>query len=140
MAIKTIVVAYDGSEGSKKALAWAVDLAAQLRLGIVTVSVVKPPEFSPTIDEVDEVFLEGEKHYRPLLDQAAAYCEERGVGVQTRILKGHPAESLVRYAFDRKADLIVMGTRGMGGFKSLIIGSVAQKVVTYSTVPVLVVK
>jgi len=140
MDIKKMVVAYDGSEGSHKALAWAVDLAVKLHSNVVVVSVVKPPEFSSSIDEVDEWYADGEKQYRPLLTQAAAYGEERGVDVQTEILKGHPAESLMRYAVDRKADLIVMGTRGMGGFKSLIIGSVAQKVVTYAKVPVVVVK
>lgn len=46
----------------------------------------------------------------------------------------------MRYAADQRADLIVIGTRGLGGFRDLIIGSVAQKVVSYSKVPVLVIK
>lgn len=140
MNIKKMVVAYDGSTGSQKALAWAVDLAAKLQSDVVVVMVVKPPEFSSSIDEVDEFYADGEKHCRPLLEKAMAYGEERGLTLQTEILHGHPAESLVRYATDRKADLIVMGTRGMGGFKNLIIGSVAQKVVTYSKVPVTILK
>ncbi|BBB91152.1 MAG TPA: universal stress protein [Methylomusa anaerophila] len=140
MDVKKMVVAYDGSAGSHKALVWAVDLAARLGSNVVVVSVVKPPEFSSSIDEVDEWYEDGEKQYQPLLEQAAAYGEDQGVSLQTEILKGHPAESLIRYASDRKADLIVMGTRGMGGFKSLIIGSVAQKVVTYAKVSVVVVK
>lgn len=140
MDVKKMVVAYDGSAGSHKALAWAVDLAAKLGAAVVAVSVVKLPEFSSSIDEVDEWYKDGEKQYLPLLTQAADYGEAHGVSLQTEILKGHPAESLMHYAVDRQADLIVMGTRGMGGFKSLIIGSVAQKVVTYATVPVAVVK
>lgn len=140
MDIKKMVVAYDGSESSHKALAWAVDLAVKLGCGVVVVSVVKPPEFSASIDEVDEWYADGAKQYAPLLEKAVAYGEERGITIQTEVLKGHPAESIMRYAGDRRADLIVMGTRGRGGFKSLIIGSVAQKVVTYAKVPVLVVK
>lgn len=140
MDVKKIVVAYDGSKGSHKALIWAVNLASRLGAAVVAVSVVKPPEFSSSIDEVDEWYADGEKQYRPLLEKAAVYGEEQGVFLQTEILKGHPAESIMRYAADRQADLIVMGTRGMGGFKILIIGSVAQKVVTYAKVPVLVVK
>jgi len=88
--VKSIVLAYDGSQGSQRALEWVVTL---LGAKVTAVTVVKPPEYSPTIDEVDEFY-----------------------------------------------DLIVTGTRGMGGFKNLIIGSVAQKVVTYSKVPVLVIK
>lgn len=140
MDMEKILLAYDGSAGSQKALVWAVDLAVRLGSAVVAVSVVKPPEFSSSIDEVDEWYADGEKQYRPLLQEAAAYGEERGISLQTEMLKGHPAESLMRYALDCKADLIVMGTRGMGGFKSLIIGSVAQKVVTYAKVPVVVVK
>ncbi len=140
MNIKKMVVAYDGSAGSKKALAWAVDLAVKLNSDVVVLSVVKPPEFSPTMDEVDEFYSDGEKYYRPLLEKAVEYGKAEGVELQAEILHGHPAESIVRYAYDRQVDLIVMGTRGMGGFKSLIIGSVAQKVVTYSKVPVVVMK
>lgn len=140
MNIKKLVVAYDGSEGSMKALAWAVDLAVMLHSNVVVVTVVKPPEFSSIIDEVDEFYADGEKHCRSLLEKAVAYGQEHGLDLQTKVLHGHPAESLVRYAADRKADLIVMGTRGLGGFKNLVIGSVAQKVVTYSKVPVTVIK
>ena len=140
MSIKKMVVAYDGSEGSQKALAWAVDLALQLKSDVTVITVVKPPEFSSNIDEVDEFYAAGEKHCRPLLEKAVAFGEEHGLTIQTEILHGHPAESIVRYAVNRKADLIVMGTRGLGGFKNLVIGSVAQKVMTYSKVPVTIMK
>lgn len=140
MEIKKIVVAYDGSAESERALNWAIDLAGKLRSDIVVVSVVKPPEFSPTISEIEEFYEDGEKHFRPLLNKVEETVNSLNITLRTEILRGHPAESIVRYAFDRRADLVVMGTRGTGGFKSLIIGSVAQKVVTYSKVPVVVIK
>lgn len=140
MEVKKIVVAYDGSTGSQKALEWAIMLAGKHNSDIVLVAVVKPPEFSPSIDEIDEFFADGERHIRPLLDKAVEQGEQQGVSIRAEILRGHPAESIVRYSYDRRADLIIMGTRGIGGFKNLIIGSVAQKVVSYSKVPVLVVK
>jgi nucleotide-binding universal stress UspA family protein len=154
MSIKKMVVAYDGSEGSQKALTWAVDLAVKLNSDVVVVAVVKPLEFTPSVvltvvkpfefstnrDEVDKFYSDGEKYYRPLLEKAVKYGEAEGVALQTEILHGHPSEVIVQYAYDCQADLIVMGTRGMGGFESLIIGSVAQKVVTYSKVPVVLMK
>lgn len=141
MDVKKIVVAYDGSKGSQKALEWALMLAASsLKSEVTAVTVVKPPEFSPMISEIDEFYSDAEEHYQPLLAKVREFGEEHGVSIKTKILRGHPAESITRYALDQKADLIVTGTLGMGGFKSLIIGSVAQKVVTYSKVPVLVVK
>jgi len=140
MEIKKIVVAYDGSSESERALNWAIDLAGKLRSDVVVVSVVKPPEFSPTISEIEEFYEDGEKHFRPLLNKVEEKVNSLIISLRTEILRGHPAESIVRYAFDRRADLVVMGTRGTGGFKSLIIGSVAQKVVAYSKVPVVVIK
>lgn len=140
MELKKMVVGYDGSEGSRKAMEWAVSLACKVKSDVVAVAVVRMPEFSPSMDEIEEAYVDGERYYRPLLEKIVEYGEEQGASIRTEILRGHPAESLVRYAYDRKADLIVMGTRGMGGFKSLIIGSVAQKVVSYSKVPVVVIK
>jgi nucleotide-binding universal stress UspA family protein len=119
---------------------WAIGLALKLHSEVVVVSVVKPPEFSSSIDEVDEFYAEGENYYRPILAKVIEDGEKQGISLKIEILHGHPAESLVRYAADYKADLIVMGTRGMGGFKNLVIGSVAQKVTTYATVPVTIIK
>jgi len=140
MNVKKIVVAVDGSKQSVKALAWALDLAAKYDAEVTTVTVVKPPEFSPTISEVDEFYTDAENHCRPMLEKLRQQGKEQYIDVKTEILRGHPAESIVKYAYDNKADLIITGTRGLGGFKNLVIGSVAQKVVTYSKIPVLVVK
>lgn len=140
MEIRKIVVGFDSSTHSRKALEAAVDLARPLNATIIIVTVVRPPEFSPTIDEIDEVTLNAEKTIKPLLQEIEAMAADKKVPVQTVVLRGHPAESIVRFAYDNKADLIIMGTRGLGGFKSLIIGSVAQKVVAYSKVPVMIVK
>ena len=79
-----MVVGYDGSAGSKKALAWAIDLAGKLQSDVVVVTVVKPPEFSSTIDEVDEFYADGEKHCRPLLENAVSDGLEQGVALQIR--------------------------------------------------------
>jgi len=115
-------------------------MSQKLGSSLVVVTVVRAPEFSATVDEIDESFSHAEKTVRPQLDDLKKVCSARGVEIETAILKGHPAESIVKFASERKADLIIMGTRGIGGFKSLIIGSVAQKVVSYSKVPVLVIK
>ena len=140
MEINKMVVGFDGSESSRKAVEWAVSLAAKIKSDVVVAAVVRSPEFSPSIDEVEESYTDGERYYQPLLDEIVRYGKDNDVPIGTEILRGHPAESLVRHAADRRFDLIVMGTRGIGGFKRLVIGSVAQKVVTYAKTPVLVVK
>lgn len=137
--IKNILVAYDGSRQSHKALEWAIDMAGKTGAKITAVTVIKPPEFSPT-GEVNEFMYDAEKHYKPLLDKVKKFGRDNNSEINTVLLRGHPAETIVRYAEDINANIIITGTRGMGGFKSLVIGSVAQKVVTYAKVPVLIIK
>lgn len=140
MNVKKILVAYDGSRQSQKALQWAVAMASKFDSEITTVTVVKPPEFSPTISEIDEFYADAEQHLAPILDSVRNFGLNNDIAIKTQILRGHPAESIVKYAYENKADIIIIGTRGMGGFRNLIIGSVAQKVVSYSKIPVLTVK
>lgn len=140
MDIRKILVGFDGSSYSKKAFEAAVELALKFNASIVTVTVIRPPEFSTTIDAIDEVMGEAERKFAPLLQEIKEKGIKSGLDVQSVILKGLPAESIVKYAYDHKSDLIVIGTRGLGGFKSLIIGSVAQKVVSYAKVPELIIK
>ncbi|MCR4441745.1 MAG: universal stress protein [Peptococcaceae bacterium] len=140
MSFRKIVIGYDSSEYSKKALDTGLVMAQKLGSSLVVVTVLRNPEFSATIDEIDESFTHAEKQVRPWLDELKKVYSAQGVEIETAILRGHPAESIVKFAAECKADLIIVGTRGIGGFKSLVIGSVAQKVVSYSKIPVLVVK
>lgn len=141
MMFQKIMVAYDASPRSEKALQWAIQLALQLKSEMEIITVVTPPEFSTNIDEIDEFYSDGDSHYIPALEESKIQAENAGIlNVSYKILHGHPAESIVRYASNGKFDLIVMGTRGMGGFKNLIIGSVAQRVMTYAEVPVTIIK
>ncbi len=140
MDVKKIAVAYDGSKGSKLALEWAVGMALKFNAIIMTVTVVKTPEFALTSGDADVFVKDAEKYYHPLLTEIREYGNKHRVAVKTDLLYGHPAECIVKYAFQENADLLITGTRGMGGFKNLVIGSVAQKVVCYSSIPVLVIK
>lgn len=140
MDIRKILVGFDGSESSKKAFTEAIDLAKKIHASVTVLTVIHLPDFSPTMDEVDEEIEEAKKHYQPLLGNLRDMGAKNGVMVNVVEIKGHPAESLIKFAQEQKMDLIVVGTRGAGGFKKLLIGSVAQKVVSYSSVSVLVIK
>mgnify|MGYP001562104221 FL=1 len=79
---------------------------------------------------------EGMKSLQPartLLDQA-------GIAYQPHILVGDPAETIVRFATEKHCDQIVLGPRGQGTLKELLLGSVVNKVMQLSTIPVLLVK
>ncbi len=83
---------------------------------------------------------EAEKRIVPMHKEIAELAQKEGIQIQTVIVHDHPVEKIINYAQENGFDLIVIGTRGLGGFKKLVIGSVAQKVVSYSKVLVMVVK
>ena len=74
------------------------------------------------------------------LQGAMRQLDAAGVKYQHHIGVGEPAETIVGYAREQRCDLIVMGARGMGAVSSLVLGSVATKVIHLATFPVLLVK
>jgi len=140
MEIKKIVVGFDGSPSSKKALEYAKYLGKKLNASITVISVVRLPEFSQSMDEVEEIIDNEDKRIGPLHAEIRECCSKEGIEITTEIIHGHPVEKIIEYAKENKFDLIVLGTRGLGGFKKLMIGSVAQKVVSYSKIPVMVIR
>jgi nucleotide-binding universal stress UspA family protein len=139
---KTIVVGVDGSPGSRTALTWAAAEAADHGAELVVVNVwehtLLPPAGSVTVSE----------HYVPDPSQRTAQDlvqvikEELGeqppVLVQPRVKQGSPAKVLIEESTN--ADLLVVGTRGHGGFAGLVLGSVSQHVAAYAQCPVTVVR
>ena len=63
-----------------------------------------------------------------------------GMEVETRVLKGNPAEKIVSFAEDNNIDMIIVGSLGKGGYERLVLGSVSEKIVRHAKVPVLVVR
>jgi|SRR5579871_4736051 nucleotide-binding universal stress UspA family protein len=137
----TIVVGIDGSEGSREALRFAIEEArfrgAELRA--VNAWHIPPAVYgsgwAPAPIDLDE--------YRKLADKALeATLEEEGaatsgVKVTPIIREGQPADVICLEA--KNADLVVVGSRGLGGFRGLLIGSVSQQVVHHAPCPVVVV-
>lgn len=137
-----IVVGVDGSEASLRAAEKAADLARSMNASLVLVSVVPPPTVllgelmtpeivdpKPLVDAANEA----------LTRVAEKLRSEKGVEVATRVIVGEPAESIIEIAEDEKADLIVVGRRGLSRIERLFIGSVTKKVLERAHVDVLVV-
>lgn len=139
---KTIVVGVDGSPSSRTALTWAAAEAAGHGADLVVLNVwehtLLPPAGSVSVSE----------HYVPDPSQRTAddlvrvIKEELGdnppVRVEPRLKQGNPAKMLIEESAD--ADLLVVGTRGHGGFGGLVLGSVSQHVAAYAKCAVTVVR
>ena len=77
---------------------------------------------------------------RSSLDEALELAEERGIFARTKLLTGDPAGKIVAYADEIDADLIVVGSRGLGKIGSALLGSVSHKLLHHATRPVMVVR
>jgi nucleotide-binding universal stress UspA family protein len=73
-----------------------------------------------------------------VMDPVCKFLDRHNTNYKTRSVVGNAAEEILKAATKDKVDLIVMGSRGHGGLTSMLIGSVAQKVLTQSEVPVMV--
>ena len=140
---ETIVVGVDGSEGGAAALEFAAADAARrdARLRIVVAwempVVGYDPDFPRSLDVqmLDAFRVRAERLAEDTL--ATAKKLQPSLDVEALATQGPPADVLLEQSAD--ADLIVVGRRGLGGFKSLLLGSVGNKVVHQATCPVVVV-
>jgi nucleotide-binding universal stress UspA family protein len=131
-----IVVGVDGSPASLDALRWAVRQAELTGASVEAVtSWSYPTSYGfPVIANVD-----WEQGARTVLDEAiAAVTDESAAPVRRRVVEGHPARALADVAAG--ADLLVVGSRGHGGFTGLLLGSVSEYVVTHAPCPVVVIR
>lgn len=132
-----VVVAYDGSEHAHK----AVDQLKLLNgpIEAVLVSVVHGPTLGirGTAIEVDQAEID---HARKALDQVAGELAARGITARTRLAMGEPADVVVDVAEEEKAELIILGTRGLNLAKRIVMGSVSSSVLHHAPCSVLVVR
>lgn len=142
MSNRKIIVAYDGSPNSKKALKFGGEIAKEIGAEVSLVSVVDNDfrvfNAEVVVPEFERMQQALEDFGRKALEGGAALAREMGLEVKTVLLTGHPAEALINYGDKEKVYLIVVGSRGLGGFQSLMLGSVTQHILSHSTIPVLV--
>ncbi|WP_433392863.1 universal stress protein [Micromonospora sp. KLBMP9576] len=134
-----VLVGLDGSEPAALAVGCAADEAARRGDGLVLVHVQPPDGGRRGADEVTETQVAADAEAAELLAVAAATVRERhpGLAVEGRVLRAAKAEQALVEA-SRNAALIVVGSRGRGGFAGLLLGSVSQALVQHAHCPVLV--
>jgi nucleotide-binding universal stress UspA family protein len=113
-----IVIANDGSEGSFKALALGLDLAKRYGATLHMISVEELPDFPASIDEIVEI-KEAENHkYHDVVARARAEAAAARVALDTEVLAGHAAASVVERVKALNADLLIVGFMGPPPFMS----------------------
>ncbi|MGY8872357.1 MAG: universal stress protein [Pseudomonadales bacterium] len=143
-----ICVAVDGSESSHDAVRVAADLAKRLGSQLLVLHVIRPMKIPAELkrfindDDLTKIrgaALEGigQEIVAKAVEIAKSYDVKR---LDSAILKGDPASSIVKGAQKQSADLLVMGTRGLGKFEGALIGSISRKVSDISNISLLIVK
>ncbi len=141
MLYRRILVAFDGSRGSWKALDKAVSLAHEQAAELVALSVeAHLPHYAATIDEVQEEKEQEDAYFAKVQGEAVALAWEHGVELKTAIVPGHAAQTIVRYAQEHAFDLIVIGQVGHSGLWGTLLGSTTDRVVDQAHCDVLVVR
>lgn len=142
--MKKILIATDGSPAALQAVELGLDLAEEHTAQVTFVHVAPAADVLPVAGfpmagpvsvphEVDEAD-------RTALDEALVLAETRGVPALTRLLVGNAARQIVAYADEIDADVIVVGSRGLGAVGRTVLGSVSAKVLRDAKRPVLVVR
>jgi len=136
---KKILVPFDGSDHAVEALKMAVKIAESCEdAELVLATVVKPGTLqidqTNITDPAKEPVIVSEKL------RAAKDALPEGLKSETLELEGQPGDVLIKLADEKGADLIVMGSRGIGAFKGMFMGSVSSFVVSQSKCPVMIVK
>lgn len=132
---KKILVPLDGSELAAKVLPQVTDLAKSQNAEVILLNVY--PDWGEAASEEVKNLIESEvKKCELFLAQAAKDLETQGVKASTACVKGTPAQEIITYADKNGLDLIAMATHGRGEV-AWILGSVAERVVSHATVPVL---
>ena len=139
MMFKNILLAFDGSDCSKKALVCAMSLAEQYGAAFWLVHVFPHTSDLLGYEDYEKLFARRKSAGQVVVDDALQKLDKTTLKVHTELLEGPEAESILRTAQSSQADLIVMGTRGLGAVKGLLLGSVSRKVIHYATCPVMVV-
>ena len=137
-----ILIATDGSMRVTRAIDVAIAFAKLTGAKLYAVYVVDtqhiehPIRGLPGTDVVQLMHKRGEEAIKKVKLEA----ELKNVEFEGAVIEGYPAEAIIEFALEKKVDLIVMGTLGRTGLNRFLIGSVAEKVVRSSPIPVLTVK
>ena len=149
LLIKKILFAIDGSQSADHALDFGLDLARKYSAEVMIISVVDSPPSSLVVKGMLYAPTSTENYLKKLRDFHGKILSEAlnktkkinpKLKVSNKLLEGRPADKIVETAKEGTFDLIVVGSRGLGGIKEFVLGSVSDRVADEASCPVLIVK
>ena len=138
--MKRFVIATDGSEGAGQSLEQGFALASTVGAEVSVVYVRPSPNSFLGASYYQDVIIEEARHARTVIDDAKVRASRYGVEVDYEVLEGDPVDTVLALARSRDADLLVVGSRGLGTVSSVVLGSVSRAILNQANCPVLVAK
>jgi nucleotide-binding universal stress UspA family protein len=138
----SILVPVDGSDNSYRALDAALVLAEKLGSIITVIHVMEQIPITHIGSEklLSELLEAYKKENQNILSKCSEIATQKGLTLKTLLLQGNPASVILDYSKKEKFDLLIMGSRGLGKFKELILGSVSGKIVHHSPSAVMLIR
>jgi nucleotide-binding universal stress UspA family protein len=138
---RKILVAYDGSPGSRRALRAAIQLADACDAELHSISVEeKLPHYAATLGEVDEAKAERDAYFEKLIQEARQMAWDHGIELHSRVVPGHEVETIITTAREGQYDLLVVGFVGHSNVFGRVMGSTTQNLSRLSPCTVMIVK
>ncbi len=143
---RSIVVGTDGSETATEAVKQAVELASAMKAKVELVSAYEPVPNTRLREEATQVPDDLQWSVNPredvdaTLGEAADIARGAGIDVETFARQGDPADAILDVAEETRADLIIVGNKGMTGARRFLLGSVPNKVSHHAPCSVLIIR
>ena len=137
-----ILVPVDGSDNSYRALDAALLLSEKLGAKVAAIHVMEDIPVSYIVSEklLREIVDAYKRENQLILSKCSEIATKKGLTIDTKLLQGNPGSTILDFCEREKYDIIVMGSRGMGKFKELVLGSVSSKVLHHSSCPVMIIR
>ena len=132
----------DGSDNSYRALDAALLLSEKLGSHITVIHVMEqvPITHIGSEKQINEFLEAYKKENQEILSKCSEIATQKGFTINTFLLEGNPASAILDFSKKEKFDLLIMGRRGLGKFKELILGSISSKIVHHSPSAVLLIR
>jgi nucleotide-binding universal stress UspA family protein len=137
-----IVVGVDGSDGSERAVDWCAGHAERLGAEVLAVHAVVVPMYAWNLGVYAPPVYSAEEQERILETLREKWCKpltDANVRFEPKVVEGYPAQVIMEVADSENADLVVTGSRGLGGFKEMMLGSTSRELSHHLKRPLLIV-
>ena len=137
-----ILVAVDGSEVSYRAFDAALFLLEKLGSNITAIYVMDniPTVYIQSQKFLDDLLEARKNDSQKILEKCSSDAAQKGITVSTILLEGNPASTILDFSKKEKFEVIIIGRRGMGHLKELVLGSTSSKILHHSLCPVLLMR